>query len=313
MPSKLQSVNLRGQTVGGLGEVEDLVVPVRLSLGVDDVVRHLRTSLREQATDDHRQPPSPSELSTLSGPVERLRRVPLGSSSDKPTAAVFVDGFNLYRRLLAGQPQHKWLDLEALMDRVLADYTVTRIAYFTAVVKALPGKDIDSPQRQQAYLRALATLPRVEVFMGKFRVDPRIMPLHPTQYDGSGQPVRVTVKKTEEKGSDVALASQLLISAMRGDCDIYVVCTNDSDLVMPLRLAQEELGRDVGLLSPMEPKRSSNELKQTNPAWHRQITPADLEACQLPDEVRDGKGIVRRPAKWERNSEGPAEAGPSNQ
>lgn len=236
-----------------------------------------------------------------------------GSSKPRPKASVYIDGFNLYRRLLAGRPELKWLDLEVLMDRVLADYEVTQIAYFTAVIKALPGKDPSSPQRQQAYLRALHTLPRVEVYMGKFRIDPRIMPLHPTKLDERGEPIQVRVKKTEEKGSDVALASRLLIDAMKGNSDIYVVCTNDSDLVMPMRLTQEELGREIGLLSPMQPKRASNELKQTHPAWHRQITLEDLAACQLPDELRDDVGRIRRPERWARNSEGPAEAEPSNQ
>ncbi|WP_158564316.1 NYN domain-containing protein [Jiangella anatolica] len=233
-------------------------------------------------------------------------------ADSKPTASVYIDGFNLYRRLLERHPEHKWLDLEALADRVLSDYHVTSVSYFTAIIKALPGKDSSSPQRQQAYLRALATSPRTQVYLGKFRIDPRIMPLHPTELDAAGVPMRVRVKKTEEKGSDVALASRLLIDAMKGEADVFVVCTNDSDLVMPMRLVKEELGRDVGLLSPMEPKRSSNELKQTGPIWHRQITPADLDACQLPDELDDAQGTIRRPVKWARNSEGPAEAEPSN-
>lgn len=231
----------------------------------------------------------------------------------RPTASVYFDGLNLYRRLLSRRPEHKWVDLEALAERVLPEYDIIRISYFTAVIKALPGADPSSPQRQQAYLRALESLPRTSVYLGKFRVDKRVMPLHPTELDENGLPKRVVVKKTEEKGSDVALASRLLVDAMRGDADIYVVCTNDSDLVMPMRLVQEELGRDLGLLSPMQPKRASNELKQTKPLWHRQITHEDLEACQLPDELEDAIGTVRRPAKWARNSEGPAEAEPSNQ
>lgn len=235
------------------------------------------------------------------------------SRQPRPKASVYVDGFNLYRRLLAGHPEHKWLNLEALMDRVLPEYDVARVSYFTAIIKALPGKDPSSPQRQQAYIRALRTFERTSVYLGKFRIDPRIMPLHPTQLDENGAPIQAKVKKTEEKGSDVALASRLLIDAMKGESDIYVVCTNDSDLVMPLRLTQEELGRDVGLLSPLQPKRASNELKQTNPAWHRQITVEDLAACQLPDQLRDDVGVIHRPATWSVNSEGPASAGPSNQ
>jgi hypothetical protein len=82
---------------------------------------------------------------------------------------------------------------------------------------------------------------------------------------------------------------------------------------MPLRLVRDELGRNVGLISPMQPKRASNELKQTQPIWHRQITPAHLAAAQLPDELTDSHGIIRRPSEWARNSEGSAKAEPSNQ
>ncbi|MCZ4499991.1 MAG: hypothetical protein JWQ74_2546 [Marmoricola sp.] len=236
-----------------------------------------------------------------------------GQSEPRPKASVYIDGLNLYRRLLTGYPEHKWLDLEGLAQRVLPEYDIVRVSYFTAIIKALPGSDPSSPQRQQIYLRALEAQARTTVYLGKFRIDPRVMPLHPIQWDESGQPKKVKVKKTEEKGSDVALASRLLVDAMIGDSDIYVVCTNDSDLVMPMSLVRTELGRKIGLLSPMQPKRASNELKQTNPTWHRQITPDDLAACQLPDRLSDAIGQIHRPAKWARNSEGPAEAEPSNQ
>lgn len=237
----------------------------------------------------------------------------MGTRATKPTASLYIDGLNLYRRILAGHPEHKWLDIEALADEIMPDYDVIRVRYFTAVIKALPGADPRSPQRQQVYLRALETLPRTSIHLGKFRIDPRDMPVHPTKVDEDGSPVRVRVKKTEEKGSDVALASMLLIDAMKGDSDVYAVCTNDSDLTMPLRLVREELGRSVGLISPMQSKRASNELKQTQPIWHRSVTPALLDVSQLPDAITDSNGVVRRPKEWPRNSEGPAEARPSNQ
>lgn len=224
----------------------------------------------------------------------------------RPTARVYVDGLNLYRRLLGGHPEHKWLDLEALMDRLLPEYDVVSLSYFTAVIKPLPGKDLSSPQRQQAYLRAVQAGPRTTVFLGKFRVDRRVMPLHPTELDEQGEPRRVVVKKAEEKGSDVALASRLLVDAVKRPADLYAVLTNDSDLVMPLVLAQTELGRVVGLISPMEEKRASNELKRTRPVLHRRIAPEDLAACQYPDVVAVADGIVTRPAKWPRHSEGPS-------
>lgn len=231
----------------------------------------------------------------------------------RPTASVYIDGLNLYRRLLAGRPELKWLNIEALAEHLLPEYDIVRVRYFTAVIKALPGADAASPQRQQVYLRALRSLPRTTVELGKFRIDPRVMPVHPTEWEADGSPRRVRVKKTEEKGSDVALASRLLVDAMHGDSDLYVVLTNDSDLVMPLRLVRDDLKRQVGLLSPMQPKRASNELKQTNPSLHRQVTTEAVAAAQLPDELRDDAGTIHRPPKWSGNSEGPAGAEPSNQ
>ncbi|MGW9111995.1 NYN domain-containing protein [Microbacterium sp. NPDC055683] len=239
--------------------------------------------------------------------------MPSRGEAGRPRLSIYIDGFNLYRRLPEKQPQDKWLDLEAMTAHIYPDYELLQVRYFTAIIKTLPGADVQSPQRQQAYIRALGTLSRTTVHMGKFRIDPRVMPVHPTELLDDGSPRTVRVKKTEEKGSDVALASMLLIDAMKGDSDLYVVCSNDSDLVMPMRLVKEELGRRVGLLSPMQPKRASNELKQLGLDDHRQVTFDALRASQLPDRMDDAHGVVARPAAWSENSEGPGEPGPPNQ
>lgn len=231
----------------------------------------------------------------------------------RPRVSVYVDGFNLYRRLLENHPQDKWLDVEALARRLLPEYELTRVRYFTAIIKVLPGSDVNSPQRQQAYLRALRTLPQTTVHLGNFRVDRRRMPLHPIEWEPDGTPRVVTVRKTEEKGSDVSLASHLLLDAFRSESELFAVLSNDSDLVEPMRLAHDELGKQIGLLSPMQPKRASNELKQTGLMLHRQVCADDLAACQLPSEIVDEHGEIHRPEKWRRNSEGPAGAEPSNQ
>ena len=79
---------------------------------------------------------------------------------------VYVDGFNLYYGALKGTP-FKWLDLVTLAYQLLpAGYSVTKLKYFTARVSGIP--DAGAPARQQAYLRALATLPEVQVLFGTF-------------------------------------------------------------------------------------------------------------------------------------------------
>ena len=70
-------------------------------------------------------------------------------------------------------------------------------------------------------------------------------------------PKTVEVVRTEEKGSDVNLASYLLLDGFRGDCEAAVVISNDSDLKVPIELAQAELGLVVGVINPHPPARRS--------------------------------------------------------
>jgi hypothetical protein len=84
---------------------------------------------------------------------------------------VYVDAFNLYYGCLKGTP-YRWLNLEALCRRMLRpENDVQRIKYFTSRVSARP--DPGQPTRQQAYLRALATLSCVEVQVLRWRSDSR--------------------------------------------------------------------------------------------------------------------------------------------
>lgn len=203
---------------------------------------------------------------------------------------VYVDGFNLYYGALKGT-QHKWLDLEALCRRLLPKDDVTGIRYFTALVAARPH-DPGQPARQQAYLRALESLPSVSVHLGHYLTHRVRMPLaRPTP----GGPTVVEVIKTEEKGSDVNLATHLLLDGFRRRCDTAVVITNDSDLTEPIRVAEQELGLSVGVVNPHPASRRSRALRGT---FFKQLRPSTLAACHLPVFVQTPAGTVRKPAAW---------------
>lgn len=118
------------------------------------------------------------------------------------TTNVYVDGFNLYYGSLKGTP-YKWLDLSALCTVLLPKDQVHRIRYFTAHVSARPH-DPQQPVRQQTYLRALETLPGLTVHLGHYLVSYPRMPLRHPPATG---PRTVEVVKSEEKGSDVNLAT----------------------------------------------------------------------------------------------------------
>jgi len=63
-------------------------------------------------------------------------------------------------------------------------------------------------------------------------------------------PKRVWVEKTEEKGSDVNLASHLVRDAFQKQFEVAALVTNDSDLAEPVRIVAEELKVPVGILNP---------------------------------------------------------------
>ncbi|CAN5752185.1 hypothetical protein BH24ACT4_BH24ACT4_14410 [soil metagenome] len=160
---------------------------------------------------------------------------------------VYIDGFNLYHRALKDSA-YKWLDLERFCDQVV-DHRVDRVRYFTAPVKELafnPG----ARARQFVYWRALKTLPRVRIHEGKFVVNSKWRALHHEPVGMKPASVVARVKVPEEKGSDVNLASWLLMDAFRGRYDAAVVVSNDSDLVEPVRMVVHELGLPVAILNP---------------------------------------------------------------
>jgi uncharacterized LabA/DUF88 family protein len=204
---------------------------------------------------------------------------------------VYIDGFNLFYGALKGSP-YKWLDLEALCRHLLPKDSINRIRYFTARVSARPG-DPQLPIRQETYLRALATLPTVSVHLGVFYVSTaRAYLAHPP----ATGPKTAEVIKTEEKGSDVALATYLMLDACRGDCGTAVLITNDSDLREPLRLARDELGLTTGVINPHPAGRRSRALQAT---FFKQLRPSALVACQLPSQVTDGRGRkITKPGDW---------------
>ena len=91
-------------------------------------------------------------------------------------------------------------------------------------------------------------------------------------------PKTAEVIKTEEKGSDVALATYLMLDACRGDCETAVLITNDSDLREPLRLVRDELGLRTGVINPHEARRRSRALQAT---FFKQLRRGALAASQF--------------------------------
>lgn len=141
-------------------------------------------------------------------------------------------------------------------------------------------------------MRALQTIPHVSIHLGHYLSHPVRMPLaHPPDRG----PQTIEVIKTEEKGSDVNLASYLLLDGFRGDCQVAVVVSNDSDLKVPIELARAELGLVLGVVNPHPPARRSRALK---PTFWRQVRERQLQQSQFPSIMADAKGTFRKPQSW---------------
>jgi len=204
---------------------------------------------------------------------------------------VYVDGFNLYYGAVKGTP-FRWLDIRKLCQLLLPRHQIARIKYFTARVSARPG-DPDTPTRQQTLLRALGTLSNFEIIYGHFLTNE--VSMLQAGLPAGAPPKYVKVIKTEEKGSDVNLATHLLSDGFRKEYEAAVLITNDSDLLEPVRIVRNELGLVVGILNPH--KRASRVLAR-EASFVKQIRSAALRASQFPARLKDAHGVITKPATW---------------
>lgn len=203
---------------------------------------------------------------------------------------VYVDGFNLYYGSVKGTA-YKWLNIAELCRYLLPrNYDIHRIRYFTAIVQPRPD-DPQQADRQRIFVRALQTLPNLSVHYGQFLVThPRMLLAHPP----TGGPRTVEVVKTEEKGSDVNLATYLVADAYERDFDAAAVITDDSDLAEPIHLVRHRLGLHVTVLSP---RGVSRRLSQVATRFRRVTTEA-LAHSQFPPTLTDAHGTINKPVGW---------------
>ena len=211
---------------------------------------------------------------------------------ERKKTIVYIDGFNLYYRALKGTP-YKWLDLDAFCRKLLPKNDVIGIKYFTALVSARPN-DPQQPIRQETYLRALRTLPNLDIIEGAFLSNAVCLPRVLDRKSRTlGEPV--WVYRTEEKGSDVNLATHLLTDACRGAFEAAVLVSNDTDFLLPITMVREVMGQPVGVVYPSE--RISERLRAAA-SFIKPVRTSALRDCQFPVTLRDDVGTITKPAGW---------------
>ena len=204
---------------------------------------------------------------------------------------IYVDGFNLYYGAVKGTA-YRWLDILKLCQLLLPKNQIVQIKYFTALVSARlnnPGQ----ANRQQMYLRALRTIPNLEIIYGHFLEHEIMMPV---ANPAPGAAKYIKVIKTEEKGSDVNIAAHLLNDGYKAGYQVGVIISNDSDLAEPIRLVRQELKLPVGILNPI-PAHPSHELQKAA-TFMKPIRKGVLSASQFPPRLIDAVGEFHKPPSW---------------
>lgn len=119
---------------------------------------------------------------------------------------------------------------------------------------------------------------------------------------GNGEPILVTV--IEEKQTDVNIGVHLYRDASRGEVEQIILVSGDSDLAPALELVRDDFPNIVrGLVFPIldsKPNaRRSGSLEKLATWTPHHLTPAQLEASQLPQNIPNRKGkAIKKPDAW---------------
>ncbi|AYY14644.1 NYN domain-containing protein [Actinobacteria bacterium YIM 96077] len=237
---------------------------------------------------------------------------------------VYVDGYNLYYGGRAwcrkGTPGWRWLDVRSLAESIIqresgwSDPQIVRTVYCTARID--PRTNPSGARDQHTYLNALGqhvtwiqygryvsrtkkTPLATEDTAGRPQIARSTWPV--MVKDSNSNEVRdacflVSVLHNEEKGSDVNVASHLLIDVLTDAVDAVVVVSNDSDLEFPLKEARKRV--PVGVINPTKRYLAgglrSNASFGVGGHWSAQLTSEDFKLSQLPDPVDS----YAKPAGW---------------
>jgi hypothetical protein len=235
----------------------------------------------------------------------------------------YIDGFNLYYggRSLCGRgtPGWRWLDIRKLLAaHPWPGATLSKITYCTAVVDAATNPS--GYHDQDIYLRALRAAGSVDLieygtYVSRIKQAPlavkassrsgRPEVVHPqwpiVVQDGDGRPIHdavflVSYAHREEKGSDVNVASHLLVDVLTAQVDAAIVVSNDSDLKFPVRYARTRV--PVGLINPSDNPTAGALRGRPDDGvgghWWRTLTADGFRAAQLSDPV----DRLTRPPGW---------------
>jgi len=187
---------------------------------------------------------------------------------------------------------YRWLDVDKMCTFLFPNDEILKIKYFTAPIKlSMSDNDPDKPNRQQIYLRALRTIPNLEIIEGIFL-------RHKVSMKLANREGYALVIKHEEKGTDVNIATHLVHDAHNFSFERAVVISNDSDLVTPISVVTKEINLPITVISPFD---ENNIQLKTVATDVKQIRKGLLKVSQFEDRLTDNIGEFSMPEKWKVN------------
>lgn len=207
---------------------------------------------------------------------------------------VYIDGFNFYRSAFKEGPfdEFKWLDLSAYCRAILKTSQIDVVKFFTA--RVTQAWSFARWERQDRYLRAIKSLGDVQPVFGRHVVYPRFYRV--TDPLDHCRP-EVEIDKTEEKESDVNLASHMLADAFNDAYDTAVLISDDSDFKEAVRIVREDLHKRVVVIRVRTNKASV--FKNLVDAVYEGNRKKIFRDCQLPNPVTLTNGdLIHKPAEW---------------
>jgi uncharacterized LabA/DUF88 family protein len=228
--------------------------------------------------------------------------------------AFIVDGYNLYHsirdaeKVVADRPM-RWLDLCSLCSSYLHHFgrhaTLQGVYYFSAEPRHLAATKPGIEGRHHAYMQALAGT-GVVVSLGNFKAREKHIPLKYCRFKlwPMRRPVCLPIPRcsfiftrSEEKETDVAIASKMFELLHLGVADAVVLISGDTDLIPAIRTAGQLFpAAQTAVMFPYN--RHNAELKRAVRRSFK-ISKDKYAKHQLPDPVLLSNGYeVRKPQRW---------------
>lgn len=209
------------------------------------------------------------------------------------TVYAYVDGFNLYHRVLENHSGRKWLNLRTLIQSRFPNDTIARVRLFTASVDDHNPRS-GKRRRQETYWRVLRDT-GVQVELGRIESRER-----KCKADSCGK--YLSFAHLTEKMSDVSMALRIVTDAIDSPPGIVCVVTADLDVLPALKMLKERgiKARLCLFLPGGDPAHYYSRLENFGGiASLHQITGPDVEHFQFPDPCPLGSGLMlNKPAGW---------------